>query len=880
MTYIKGILLFFLLSFVFLDARSADVKRALKLLEKGEYDKLSELLDKSIKKDSINAGAKYIYSLLFLTSDYKKYNIDTSYYYIVRAQKDLALEDEKELQQLNKLNINDSTIILQKATVEKQAFVRAKNEHTIASYNYFLDHFPEAAQRKKAIALRNKIAYDDAVKANTYQAFLDFLNTYPDADEVPTAREHYEKLLYQTKTKDKKLDSYRQFLMDYPETVYRYEAEKNIFEISCADNRIESYLTFIRTYPKSRMNRQAWNFIYHKIKAMGSAGDFIKQFDKERGLDSLKHMAAVDHGYLIAIYEMGKYGFINEKGHKLIDFTYTDVNEDYLCGNIREDYLEVWDNMAHLLVSRLGAPFYKGSFESVKDLGCGLLRLEKNGRFGVLHKSGSIVTDFDFEDAKLIDLSFIAFKYKGRWGLKSFTGRDILPPEYEDILADGKFVLVKNKNLFAVQNVENLAAAADLRRPQLAFSFDDYETINDTTLLLFNGIEETVVGLDLKQQIPIGNQQFFEFHNGWIVKKGGKYHLYNRNFKPLSGKAFDRVEIKHTKTALRLGKKWAIYNENRTFPTTFPYDSVRFLSERIGILMEGKKTYAMFGYDTLMDISSAEKIRLISDQSLEIGEDGRGQYLLTKTSKGSYKVYNVWGKLILNGRYSAIEALGKEYILIEKSGKKGLIYENGDVALKLRYKAISNYDHGYVSTFLNGKFGICNYKKKVFLSAKYSKTLKPYGNSYFIGAKNNKLAFIDLDNKNISGFDFEKVLYWNDTSALVRSGEDWFIFDIRSGAKHAEGILEFKYLRNDQTEIILLITGKDGNGVISNRHGVVIAPTFNDIVNIGSKENPVYFAEKFIREALFYVVIYYDSTGKILRKQVFNEEEYNSIYCG
>jgi hypothetical protein len=298
------------------------------------------------------------------------------------------------------------------------------------------------------------------------------------------------------------------------------------------------------------------------------------------------------------------------------------------------------------------------------------------------------------------------------------------------------------------------------------------------------------------------------------------------------------------------------------------------------MLIEGKKTYAVFGYDTLMDISNAAKIQLISDQSLEIGEDGRGQYLLTKTAKGTYKVYNVWGKLILNGRYNAIEALGKEYILIEKSGRKGLIYENGDIALKLRYKAISNYDHGYVSTFLNGKFGICNYEKKVFLSAKYSRTLKPYGNSYFVGAKNNKLAFIDLDNKNISGFDFNEVRYWNDTSALVRIEDNWLIYEIGSKTKHEEGILEFKYLRNDQDEIILLITGKNGNGVISSRHGVVIAPTFNDIVNLGSEKKPVYFAEKFIREAMFYVVIYYDSKGKILRKQVFNEKEYNSIYCG
>ncbi len=879
MTYLKAILLFVLLSFIFTDAISTDGKRAFKLLEKREYDKLSELLDKSIKKDSINAGAKYIYSLLFLKDDYQHYNIDTSYFYIVAAQKDLKLEDEKERQQLAKININDSTLQLQKAAVEKQAFERAKKLHTIDSYNYFLGHFPGAPQRDEAVALRNKIAYDKAVKANTYQAFLDFINTYPNARETGQAREHYEKLLYEAKTKDKKLESYRQFLKDYPATTFRTEAEKNIFEIACADNRIESYLAFIRTYPESKLDRRAWNFIYHKTKALQSAREFIKQF-KNASPDSLIHIANVDQGYVIPIYEMGKYGFIKEDGNKLIDFTYTDVNENYLCGNVREDYLEVWDNVLHMLVSRLGSPFYKDSFESAKDIGCGLVRLEKNGRFGILHKSGAIIMECDYEGLKQIGFSFIAFKYKGRWGLKSFTGRDILPPDYEDILAEEQFIIIKKKGLFAIQNVKNLAAAANLETPHLNFVFDDYEPINDTTLLLFSGRKETVVTTGLKQKIPLDNQQFFEFHDGWIVKKNGKYRLYDRNFKPLSDQAFDHVEIKRTKTALRLGNKWAIFNENRPFPVSFPYDSVRFLSERIGILVEGKKTYAMFGYDTLMDITNAAKIQLISDHSMEIGPDGRGQYLLTKTAKGTYKIYNVWGKLILNGKYSSIEALGKEYILISRSGKKGLIYENGETALKLRYKAISNYNQGYVSTFLNGKFGICNYEKKVFLSAKYTKTLKPYGNAYFIGAKNKKLAFIDLDNKNISGFEFDEVKFWNDTSALVRADDHWFIYGIKSGTKYEEGILEFKYLRNDKDEIILLITGKAGNGVISNRNGMVITPTFNDIVNIGSKKKPVYFAEKFIREALFYVVIYYDSKGRILRKQVFNEEEYNSINCG
>jgi len=878
--HIKNIILLTLLLLVFTGVTQADSKRAFKLLEKGEYLKLTELLDKSISKDSINAGAKYVYSLLFLTPKYERYSIDTAYWYIVAAQADMTLHEEKDLLHLDKLTINDSALRIQKSEVEIHAFRRAKSQHTIISYNYFLEHFPGAPQTGQAITLRNGIAYDQAVDANTYQSFLSFLDTYPDADEVPQARDHYEKLLFYTLTKNKKLTGYRQFLKDYPETPYRDDAEQNIFEISCAGNDIDSYLKFIGEYPNSRMNKRAWNFIFYKVQAEGSSKDFVKQFDKKPGVDSLKQIAENDKGYLMAIYEMGKYGFINENGAKLIDFTYTDVNERYLCGDITDDYLEVWDNTDHLLVSRLGTPIYNGLFESEKDLGCGLIRLENNSRFAVLHKSGALLSEYDYEDVKQIGNAFIAYKYKGRWGLRSFTGRNILPPDHDNIIAVNRFIIIENRDLFAVQNVQNLAYSADLVTPELSFDFDDYESVNDSTILLFQGNNETVVGEKLKQKLPLDNQQFFQFHDGWFVKKNGKYHLYDHELKPYSGQSFDHIESRRTRTAIRLGNKWAIFNEGRSFPDVFPYDSIRFLSDRIGILMKGKTTLAQFGYDTLIDVSNSVNIRLLKDQSIEVGTDGRGQYLLTKSNKGFYKVYNVNGKLILKGKYSSITALGKEYIRIKKSGKNGLINESGEVALKTRYQAISNYNNGYVSTFLNNRFGISHFEKNVFLSAKYTKTLKPYGNSYFIGSKNNKLAFINLDNKDISGFKFEKVRYWNDTSALVQSEERWFIYDIKSKTRVYDNILEFKYLRNDDDEIILFITGKKGNGVISNRYGEVIGPTFNDIINIGSKHKPVYFAEKFIREAMFYVVIYYDSRGNILRKQVFNKEEYDSIYCG
>ena len=196
----------------------AESKKAFKLLEKGDYEKLVELLDKSLEKDSINAGAKYVYSLLFLTPRYPEYDIDNSYKFINDALSDLAKHDEKEIEDWDKLGINDSSIQQQKLEVENHAFRRSVAKHTIYDYNNFLIQFEGATQSDSAIVLRNEIAYNDAVRLNTYEDFQYFIHTYPDATQIELAKTKHEELLYFTKTQDKRLESYVRFLKNNSNT--------------------------------------------------------------------------------------------------------------------------------------------------------------------------------------------------------------------------------------------------------------------------------------------------------------------------------------------------------------------------------------------------------------------------------------------------------------------------------------------------------------------------------------------------------------------------------------------------------------------------------------------------------------------------------------
>jgi hypothetical protein len=51
------------------------------------------------------------------------------------------------------------------------------------------------------------------------------------------------------------------------------------------------------------------------------------------------------------------------------------------------------------------------------------------------------------------------------------------------------------------------------------------------------------------------------------------------------------------------------------------------------------------------------------------------------------------------------------------------------------------------------------------------------------------------------------------------------------------------------------------------------------VINVGSPEKPFYFTDKRVEEAEIDVVIYYDHKGKLIRKQVYESNEYEMIYC-
>ncbi len=860
-------------------AINADGGRALKILEKGEYDKLILYLDRSIEKDSINPGARYVYSRLYLDSGFHRFNIDTSYFYINAAIEDFEYVDERDAGKLDKDGINDSTMLVQKQKVEMTSFIRAKREHTIDSYDYFIDHFSSAGELDSAIYYRNELAYQFAREINTYESFREFMRTYPEAIQITEATQNYERLLFQTMTKDGELETYIRFLRNNPQTPYRTNTEKSILELVAADNQPENYEWFIKEYPKSKIAGFAKNLLYHRYKDEFSGREALNRYSFLRNNDSLKNIVHLDTATIFPVYENGKYAFFTQTGDRIIDFLYDSISEKLLCGNIQNDFLEVHNHDHPAIVARNGFTIFDHPYHSVSDLGSGFLKIEKLSKSGVVHKTGAEIFDFVYDDIQFIGNEFFKVKEGENWGLYTVLGREILPVEYDEITSENAFIIVKQGDFYAISNFKTLKNAPQQDYTFLDFLYDDYFLIDDLHLVAIRDENEALIDENLKIITDLADHQINNFFDGWVEKTEKGYRIYDKIFHPFSSEYYSQVLIDSKKIAYEMWGIWGVYFQGKDFQLELKYDSVQFLSDDIALLIREDSLFAAFQSDTTQYLQDYQEVKLLRPQVGISNTSEIPSYLLVKNKRGVTSIYDQQGELIIRDAYDDVEAIGREYLVVTKNQKKGLFSSTGQELLNIKYQALSNYDKGYLSTMLNNKFGIFHFNDVLLLSAKHEKTLKPYGKEYFVSEDDGQLAFVNKENDFVTEFEFYRIQHWNDTTALVKLADKWQLFDIKNKAVLYDDIELAENIVQNENEKIIRITKEGQVGLLGSVDGEIVGPTFNDIYNVGSNENPLFFAEKYIPEAEFFIIIYYRKNGDIVRKQVFDEEEYWKIYC-
>ncbi len=873
--------IFIVLAFVFASFHSFADKNtsARKALLKGDIAKAEALVLQSLEKEEVNPAANYLYSLIYTVDTFPGYSLDSAQLFILEAQRDWELLPAKEQEKKTKQGFYPALFTAQKEKIDSLGFNRAQQAGDVAAYEAFLEQFADAAMVPVAIRLRDSVAFELAGTDNTWQAYQAFYQKYPDAHQVAEAEERYKTLIFKDLTSDQRLSSFKEFLVKFPTTPYRKEAEEQIFEIMTAANHPEAYLEFIEAYPNSSFRKKAFDLLY-SIDQEAYGFQFYSRYTQSRAVqDSLDLLRAAEAVYLVPVYENGRYGFIRPDGTEFLPTVYSEVPEDYLCGYITDHFLLVKKDSQRQLINRTGAVIASGSFDFAETLGLGMIKAGQEEKAGVWHKSGHQILSRQYDDVKILGNRLLLIVQNGKAGLATFSGRVLLSPQFDDIAVEGSFwVFVKGERI-AYTQLEAIAAIANQQPLELSYDYEELERLPGGYMLGYDGDSETLINNNHEVVIPRGVQNIYPMGRNWLVKQPFGYQIFYSETGKFTNRLFPEVEYNGKWLALKSDTAWALVNNESASTLLFNLDSAKLVTEDVALSFQGLKGTLHFANGATVEFTKGDKVYVLEEGYSKEDYKSEEHLLVLETSK-SKRVFSMNGRLLFEQKTGNLRYLSPACVVAEVKGKSGIVDTTGRQILAPKYDGIGQADaEGLVTVLNDGKFGSLHLQSGTLAAPKYDTRVRYFNDAYLKTTVKSKVGLITYDGKTALPFNYDEVLPWNDTLVMAKKGELWSLTTFDGKKSFFKPFINFQFIRDDRTEKILKVYTADGYGIISNVHGQILAPTYNDLLNLGSDEQPLYFAEKHVTEAEFFVVVYTDASGNPLRSQAFRAEEYDKIFC-
>jgi hypothetical protein len=832
---------------------------AMNSLRKGKWDRAKGQFIKAIRKDSLNAGAHYGLSLYFFTPNNPHFQIDSAYRYVMKASSDYQRTTSKQRDRLRKFPLDSVILIRHREKIDSAAFERAKSLNTEVGYIDFIIRFPLAGQLNRAAELRDEVAYLDALKENTYESFFRYLEKYPVSGRAMEARARYEKLLYEAKTKERKLVNYELFLSQYPGTPYRREVEQHIFEISTASGDITAFEKFIKKYPTSSSVNKARNILYHLYREEDRAipTSFLN--------DSIRKLQTLEKYYLVPFLKGDLFGLMNESGEEIIKPSVKEINDAYLCGNIIEELL-VLENK---IIARNGSILFQGEIKEVDELGFGFIQVTTPTCIKIIHYSGYRVgNDGCFQDVKILGKNYLVIQKEKRWSVWSLSGRMLLPFEWEDVQLIGEVVALRKAGKVKLAQLKDLAKPADQVSIPFTREYHEVKSWPNGMVWVKLGNEQGVLNQKLNEWISLSTQELTPTFFGAVSQFNNGYKLHDKT--AISSPLFYRVKVSQPWVGVQHEGAWRLIDPVTKQFQSSTYDSIGFLGPfAIGLRSDSLKVY--LSKSNFVESLQTTKVQFIP------GKDSLFFLLLDEGDKKT--LFDTKGNRLFTVNFDRIEYNNEGFFTVIKKEKRGLISLDGRTMVQPEFDAMGTVNHGVVAILKDKKFGFLDMVHKREIKPEYDKNILRYSATKMIAFKNGFYGLIGWDNKPTTPFEFEEIRYWNDSSALVKKNFNWIIYNFVEKKIVLDKIKTFKWVLDTDQEKIMIVQQENSYGVMSNKRGVIIPATFTDIVNLGSAMVPLYFTEKHVEEASIFVVIYYDKTGKQLRRQVYEADDYEKLYC-
>jgi hypothetical protein len=823
-------------------------------LGKERWEKAEVQVDKALRKDRNNLAARYVRAWYFFSPGNPAFNIDSAHTEVGKARATFFSLPKRDRERWLRFPVDSLLLATLQNYIDSAAFERAKTENSEEGYAFFIGHFLDAIQVQQATELQNEVAFLNALKLNTYQSLYSFLQRYPQSGRAEEAQKRYEKILFEAKTKDKRLLSYESFIQEHPNTPYLYVAEQQIFELFTASGEPERFEEFIKRYPNNHRVAYARDILFHVLQEQEK--DFTNVLN-----DSLRLIVALNKSFWLPMWKNGSYSFMDVSGVEHLPSAGDSIHLDFLCAGFTEDVLLVGAK----LMNRT-ARIIKTGVVGFTDLGYGFLLVRSNQDTSIFHKSGREVLRVNGK-VSLIGQHFFLVKKQNQLSLFTLSGRKLLANTWKEIQALGEAIALRTEKGWRLTTAASIGSYANGEAITVTDFFDEVKKLSEEYVWVRAGKQQGLLNNSLQVIIPLKEHVIQHDQNVVTITD------------ELGIRIFSTGKISEAFSQIKIQSNWMVAKRSNGF---------LLIDKTNHSILNSKNTFDSLYVVSTTAIGIRHDSTLLYTNHLNLQFAGKLFVDLLTASDSTYlcvhepekkTVVSTSGQKVFSFVCDKLEYAGAGFFVATRKDKKVVLTSNGKVFNVSNFDALGNASQHYISILQKKKFGLLNELTKKEIKPAYERNLVPYTASIVVAYKDNAYGFIDWNNKALSKFEFEEIWYWNDSAALVKFNFAWRLYSLVNKTVKPGKISDYQSFQVSNNETIAIFRQDNYYGLMSNRSGVVLEPTFTDIINLGTKETPLYFTEKYIEEAQIYIVIYYDRSGKQLRRQVFEEEEYRNIKC-
>lgn len=463
-----------------------------------------------------------------------------------------------------------------------------------------------------------------------------------------------------------------------------------------------------------------------------------------------------DHGKLTSksyyvAYKDNKYGVIDSDGYVVVDPSYEEMiiipnnkKDVFICTYDVDEEKEEFktkalnsNNEEILKEYDLIEPFINKDNKDNAIFEEEVLRVKKDGKYGLINLEGKKLLDTEYEEITAIEGIKNSFKIKkdGKYGIANDEGKVILENKYADITNLGK----DDKSGFIVKNEEGKFGVVSYSGTQeLEAKYEGIEKLhkNDMFVVLEEN-KQKLINKEGKVILEDGYDKIVSLlqnkDNGVIFQKDNKYGVMN-----LSGEATIPAEydsLKEAKNGFFIAKKdnkYGIIDIKNEQKIEFKYNAAVYSEVADIYVLEDENVNASILNSNFEEKLKGILISLNEDKgfiTLKIGEDYKyynfkfeekevkdvypSNTLYLSKKDGKYGFVDKNGKVIVDYIYDdAKEQNSCGFAAVKKDGKWGAIDSKGNEALKPTYELNDYLEIDFIGAWHLGHDGNLSYYLK------------------------------------------------------------------------------------------------------------------------------------------------------------------------